>query len=112
MVIICLAASYLLVGHVGPFIRYSVHHNDNAIPLALVVLRPPPNPVFVCACQVYCEMYGDLSPKELGKRLWGDAWVDPNTRAFRKGFPPPDCQRTFVQFILEPMYKIYSQVGG
>lgn len=55
-------------------------------------------------------MYGDMSPKELGKRLWGDAWVDPNTRAFRKGFPPPDCQRTFVQFILEPMYKIYSQV--
>lgn len=55
-------------------------------------------------------MYGEMSPKELGKRLWGDAWVDPNTRAFRKGYPPPDCQRTFVQFILEPMYKIYSQV--
>ncbi|CAN0261419.1 unnamed protein product, partial [Hapterophycus canaliculatus] len=57
-------------------------------------------------------MYGEMSPKELGKRLWGDAWVDPKTRAFRKGFPPPDCQRTFVQFILEPMYKIYSQVRG
>ncbi|CAN0422345.1 unnamed protein product, partial [Laminaria digitata] len=55
-------------------------------------------------------MYGDMNPKELGKRLWGDVWVDPATKAFRKGFPPPDCQRSFVQFILEPMYKIYSQV--
>lgn len=51
-----------------------------------------------------------MNPKELGKRLWGDAWVDPQTRKFKKGFPPPECQRTFVQFILEPMYKIYSQV--
>lgn len=55
-------------------------------------------------------MYGDMNPKELGKRLWGDAWVDPATRRFKNGYPPPDCQRTFVQFILEPMYKIYSQV--
>ncbi|CAM9399052.1 unnamed protein product [Ectocarpus sp. 4 AP-2014] len=62
--------------------------------------------------KVYCDVYGEMSPKELGKRLWGDAWVDPTTRAFRKGYPPPDCQRTFVQFILEPMYKIYSQVLG
>ena len=60
--------------------------------------------------QVYCDMYGGMSHKELGKRLWGDVWVDPSTRKFRKGFPPPDAQRTFVQFILEPVYKIYSQV--
>lgn len=59
-----------------------------------------------------------LSAKDLAKRLWGDSWLDPETRTFKKSQPQPDSQtgrpvaRTFVSFILEPLYKIYSSALG
>jgi hypothetical protein len=34
------------------------------------------------------------------------------TRQFAKKAAPGGGERTFVQFILEPLYKIYAQVGG
>ena len=56
----------------------------------------------------------DLDHKQFAKRLWGDAYFDEETRAFKK--KPPvgqhDCQRSFVQFILEPLYKLFSQAVG
>ncbi len=51
--------------------------------------------------------------REFAKRLWGDIWFQEDTRMFRRKAPqgrPTD--RSFVQFILEPLYKIYSQVIG
>jgi len=60
--------------------------------------------------KVYTDYHEDmLSPKELAVRLWGDAWLDPETRTFKKQAPPGGVDRTFVQYILEPVYKIYSQ---
>jgi hypothetical protein len=44
-------------------------------------------------------------------RLWGDVWFTPETRGFKRKAPPGGGDRTFVQFILEPLYKIYSQAG-
>lgn len=56
-----------------------------------------------------------VSAKELSLRLWGDAWLDPQTRTFVKAPPTeassggaPPTPRTFVQYILEPLYKLYS----
>jgi len=50
-----------------------------------------------------------LSAKELSLRLWGDAWLDPATRTFKKSAPPGGgTPRTFVQYLLEPLYKLYS----
>jgi U5 small nuclear ribonucleoprotein component len=49
---------------------------------------------------------------EFAKRLWGDVYFNPETRSF-KGAPYSDeSTRTFVQFILEPIYKIYAEVVG
>jgi U5 small nuclear ribonucleoprotein component len=42
--------------------------------------------------------------------LWGDLYFDETTRKFAKKQPNPNAQRTFVHFILMPLYKIFSQV--
>jgi U5 small nuclear ribonucleoprotein component len=61
--------------------------------------------------QLYCEVYGvKVDALEFARRLWGDVYYHPDTRTFRKKPPRPDAERSFVQFILEPLYKIYSQV--
>ncbi|KAJ6241086.1 u5 small nuclear ribonucleoprotein component [Anaeramoeba flamelloides] len=50
---------------------------------------------------------------KFAKRLWGDIFFNPKTRKFvgkknrTKKYP-----RSFVQFILEPIYKLYSQIIG
>jgi len=56
-----------------------------------------------------------LSAEDLGRRLWGDAFLDPTTRKFKKS--AKNCstkgvQRTFIDFILAPLYKIYSACLG
>jgi len=108
------------------------------VPNSLDPTKPPPrispergNVCFASAAHGWCfsllsfaKLYTDyhqqpgLGPKELAKRLWGDAWLDPETRTFRKtapqtpgpsGAPVP---RTFVQYLLEPLYKMYSAALG
>lgn len=46
----------------------------------------------------------------LNRRLWGDVYFHPDTRTFKRKPPLSGAERTFVSFILEPLYKIYSQV--
>ncbi|KAH8072751.1 GTPase [Aureococcus anophagefferens] len=61
---------------------------------------------------------GGVDAKALGKRLWGDVYFDSSTRKFGRAPPPPTgakqkrCQRSFVEFVLEPLYKIYAHVLG
>lgn len=69
--------------------------------------------------KIYTDYHSDsvkMSPKELALRMWGDAWLDPFTRTFVKKLPKNDdgssVQRTFVQYLLEPLYKIYSAALG
>jgi U5 small nuclear ribonucleoprotein component len=62
----------------------------------------------------------NLSVDDFAKRLWGDSFLDPATRTFQTS--PRDCsvqqdngmpvQRTFCQFVLEPLYKIYTACLG
>jgi U5 small nuclear ribonucleoprotein component len=56
----------------------------------------------------------NLSVDDLATRLWGDCYLDPATRTFQKS--PHDCsarvERTFVKFILEPLYKLYAACLG
>ncbi|KAH3767175.1 110 kDa U5 small nuclear ribonucleoprotein component CLO [Pelomyxa schiedti] len=49
--------------------------------------------------------------EELAKRLWGDIYYHPDARMF-KTTPPPKGNRSFVEFVLEPLYKIFSHVIG
>lgn len=54
-------------------------------------------------------------------QLWGDKYFHPDDRTFRKAQPPQQLdedgdeiapRRSFVEFGLEPMYKLYSAVVG
>lgn len=61
--------------------------------------------------KIYADTYGGFSSEEFAKRLWGDIYFSPSDRKFtRKAVD--GVQRTFIHFILEPLYKIYSQAVG
>ena len=68
--------------------------------------------------QSYARLYVDVyssafDAREFARRLWGDVWFHADTRTFRRKAPlGGDAPRSFVQFVLEPLYKIYSQVRG
>uniref|UniRef100_A0AC35TT49 116 kDa U5 small nuclear ribonucleoprotein component n=1 Tax=Rhabditophanes sp. KR3021 TaxID=114890 RepID=A0AC35TT49_9BILA len=61
--------------------------------------------------QVYART-SKINANEFAKRLWGDLYCDPETKKFVKREPYSGCPRSFVQYILEPIYKIFSQVVG
>lgn len=64
--------------------------------------------------QLYCQKHQQkINPEDLAKRLWGDWYVNTRTRALTKTRPVGgESVRSFVQYILEPLYKIYSFVIG
>uniref|UniRef100_A0A8C9ELH6 Elongation factor Tu GTP binding domain containing 2 n=1 Tax=Pavo cristatus TaxID=9049 RepID=A0A8C9ELH6_PAVCR len=62
--------------------------------------------------KIYADTYGDINYQEFAKRLWGDIYFNPKTRKFTKKAPTSSSQRSFVEFILEPLYKILAQVVG
>ncbi|KDO32575.1 hypothetical protein SPRG_03049 [Saprolegnia parasitica CBS 223.65] len=62
--------------------------------------------------RLYSEIHRGVNPTELAKRLWGDMYYAPATRTFKKKVPYENAPRSFVSFILEPIYKIYAQVLG
>ena len=43
-------------------------------------------------------------------RLWGDIYYNRENRKFTRKPADPESNRSFVHFILEPLYKLYSQV--
>jgi len=53
-----------------------------------------------------------ISVSDLARRLWGDWYWDPVRGSISKKPPSNGASRTFVQLILEPLYKIYSHVLG
>ncbi|KAI3814653.1 hypothetical protein L1987_14296 [Smallanthus sonchifolius] len=63
--------------------------------------------------KLYVKLHGiPFDANKFASRLWGDYYYDPATRTFKKKQPSSGAERSFVQFILEPLYKIYSQVIG
>lgn len=58
----------------------------------------------------YSFFLENFNVDEFAKRLWGDIFFNPEKRSFKR--KPIDSlnQRTFVHFILEPLYKLYGQV--
>ncbi|VDM47841.1 unnamed protein product, partial [Toxocara canis] len=61
---------------------------------------------------VYANHYGSFNGAEFARRLWGEQYFDKKTRKFVKKPPYSGAPRSFVEFILEPLYKIFSQVVG
>lgn len=72
---------------------------------------------WVFSLNSFSKMYASKSEEgfdvtEFSKRLWGDVYFDPERGSFRRKPTDAAPSRTFVHFILEPLYKIYSQVIG
>eukprot|EP01107_Rhizomastix_libera_P001142 TRINITY_DN1199_c0_g1_i2.p1 TRINITY_DN1199_c0_g1~~TRINITY_DN1199_c0_g1_i2.p1 ORF type:complete len:892 (-),score=316.72 TRINITY_DN1199_c0_g1_i2:59-2734(-) len=59
----------------------------------------------------------NFNANEFAKRLWGDVYFHSTTRTFKR-VPPPHqlgqqpAPRSFVQFVLDPLYKLYSHLVG
>ncbi|KAF4612297.1 hypothetical protein D9613_004072 [Agrocybe pediades] len=60
--------------------------------------------------KMYADTYGSLDVNSFADRLWGDIYFNDETRKFTRKQADPESQRTFVQFVLNPLYKIYSHV--
>ncbi|CAL1292395.1 unnamed protein product [Larinioides sclopetarius] len=61
---------------------------------------------------MYAQAYGGFNVDDFAKRLWGDVYFNSKTRKFTKKAPHSSVQRSFVEFILEPLYKLFAQVVG
>lgn len=59
---------------------------------------------------IYSQTYPQVNVKEFARRLWGDMYFNSKTRKFSKKSPHGSAQRSFVEFILEPLYKLFAQV--
>lgn len=60
--------------------------------------------------QLYMDVHETfIDIDKFTERLWGDIFYNPATRKFSKK-SESGVDRTFVHFILEPLYKIYTQV--
>jgi 116 kDa U5 small nuclear ribonucleoprotein component len=77
------------------------------------------NVAFACTSMDWCftlpsfaKMYAETYPKvdaaEFGRRLWGDIFYNPKSRKFTRKAMEERAKRTFVHFVLEPIYKLYS----
>lgn len=53
---------------------------------------------------------GGLDVPSFADRLWGDIYFNPGTRKFTRKPADVEQDRSFVHFILNPLYKIYSHV--
>ncbi|KAG8471537.1 hypothetical protein CXB51_036737 [Gossypium anomalum] len=63
--------------------------------------------------KLYVKLHGiPFDAEKFASRLWGDIYYHPDTRDFKRKPPAGGGERSFVEFVLEPLYKIYSQVIG
>ena len=62
----------------------------------------------------YKEKFSNVDTEVFKNILWGDYYFNRETRKFqRKPQPPPqDRKRTFVEFVLDPIYKIFAHTVG
>lgn len=53
---------------------------------------------------------GSFDVKAFADRLWGDIYFNEGSRKFSRNPPDSESPRSFVHFILEPLYKLYTLV--
>lgn len=58
--------------------------------------------------RTYADTYPQIDTSEFALRLWGDVFFNPNSRKFTRKGVEENSRRTFVKFVLEPIYKLYS----
>jgi U5 small nuclear ribonucleoprotein component len=99
---------------------------DNAAPGRSESLRLSPEKGNVCfasaqmgwcfTLETFAKMYADTFPgvstSEFSRRLWGDIFYNPSSRKFTRKVIEAGASRSFVHFILEPLYKLYAHVSS
>lgn len=99
-------------------------HIENTIPGKGERYRVSPekgNVAFACSSMEWCftlpsfaSMYAESYPnaefdsREFSRRLWGDVYFNPRSRKFTRKAIEEGAKRSFVHFVLEPIYKLYS----
>ncbi|KAF2996584.1 hypothetical protein E8E14_004068 [Neopestalotiopsis sp. 37M] len=60
--------------------------------------------------KMYAQSFPGVNTEEFARRLWGDIYFNPKKRTFsRKALPGEErARRSFVHFIMEPIYKLFS----
>ena len=62
--------------------------------------------------KLYAETYTNskspLDPEEFGRRLWGDIFYTSETRKFTRKSVDHTSKRSFIHFVLEPIWKLFS----
>ncbi|KAG0160381.1 hypothetical protein PDIDSM_7908 [Penicillium digitatum] len=58
--------------------------------------------------RMYADNYPSLDSIEFAARLWGDIFYNPRSRKFTRKGVEENAKRSFVKFVLEPIYKLYS----
>ncbi|MCJ1242821.1 hypothetical protein MMC30_000016 [Trapelia coarctata] len=58
--------------------------------------------------KMYSDSYPEVDTKAFSVRLWGDIFFNPKRRSFTRKGVEEGSKRTFVNFVLEPIYKLYS----
>ena len=83
------------------------------------------NVLFACSSMGWCftlqsfaKLYSESYPgskgnkgidsQDLARRLWGDIFYNPRKRSFTRKPVEENAKRSFVNFVLEPIYKLYS----
>ncbi|OQV01691.1 small GTP-binding protein domain-containing protein [Cladophialophora immunda] len=58
--------------------------------------------------KMYAETYPKVDATEFSRRLWGDIFFNPRSRKFTRKGIEEGSKRAFVNFVLEPIYKLFS----
>ncbi|KAJ2891119.1 hypothetical protein MKZ38_000913 [Zalerion maritima] len=58
--------------------------------------------------KMYADTYQGVDTNEFARRLWGDVYFNPEKRTFARKPPQDGMVRTFIKFVMEPIYKLYS----
>ncbi len=60
----------------------------------------------------YQQRFKSVDIHTFSKVLWGDYYFNAESKKFTRTSSPEYNKRTFVEFILEPIYKIFSHTVG
>lgn len=110
---------------------YKIRHTIQEVNNAIAALNPDPalalgpergNVAFASTQMGYCftlrsfaKLYAETYSTSIvvdafAHRLWGNIYYDAESRNFSRKPQDAESKRSFVHFILEPLYKIYSAV--
>jgi U5 small nuclear ribonucleoprotein component len=62
--------------------------------------------------KMYAESYPSVIASDFALRLWGDIFFNPKSRKFTRKGTEERSRRSFVNFVLDPIYKLYSHTIG